>query len=113
MTVDEILVSGRYTDRRGRMWERKSSDGWWYHFPSSLRLTPPQMLLLIERDQHRDECVGLGICSDHPAWIVSRGYNEDGAPGWEILRPHKNQGRLLDLTHADAMSAARALAVGE
>ena len=70
MTVDEILAEGWYMDRRGKGWERKPSDWWWYQFPSGRRLTPPQMRLLIERDQHRDECEGIAFCESHPVYRV-------------------------------------------
>src|SRR5690625_4989625 len=68
MTVDEILASGRYTDRRGKRWVRCSYAaerlGWFCPTSDRTFLTPAEMRLLIERDQH--ECIGLRRCRSHP-----------------------------------------------
>ena len=115
MTVDETLAEGWYMDRRGKGWERKPSDWWWYQFPSGRRLTRDQMRLLIKRDQHRDECHrrGASNCIDHPVPIVYWNDREDAwmarpAGGWP---PHEDVPLYFDLP--EAMDAARALAVGE
>ncbi|WP_172170988.1 hypothetical protein [Brevibacterium sp. CT2-23B] len=101
-TVDEILASGRYTDRRGREWQH-AWFGWWTP-RGGVELPPAQMRLLIERDQHRATCPGLWTCTDHPvpAVTLSRTFRPrvyvDGEPyAW----------------FSEAIDAARALAVGE
>ena len=116
MTVDEILATGTYTDRRGREWvaafESTRGDRYWVSGSHDQIIDRDQMRLLIERDQHRGECPGLAECSDHPVWVVSRVYSRFRVGGWEILGPHKNQGWLFGSSHSEAMDAARALAVG-
>ncbi|GAB3042062.1 hypothetical protein [Sediminivirga luteola] len=74
-TVDDILASGRYRDRQGRVW---AAVGYFRHHVTywmcvgdiRLRLTPDQMRLVIERDRHRAECVGLRGCPRHPVPLV-------------------------------------------
>ena len=119
MTVDEILATGRYTDRRGRAWDyfdtRVDYDRWqrWEsRGDEDLILEPDEMRLLIERDMHRDECEGLGYCLGHPVphVIVAR-YRP------AMLSIHEAGGRseVVDFRHdlPAAVDAARALAVGE
>ena len=111
MTVDEILATGQYTDRRGRAWgyfdTRVDYDRWqrWEsRGDEDLILEPDQMRLLIERDQHRDVCPGLYNCMNHPVPIVWYG---DPSEGWcvDLGNWHSSL--------PEAMDAARALAVGE
>lgn len=109
-TIDEILASGRYTDRRGKFW--LIAGGEWFQInahPHQI-LQPAQMRLLIERDQHREACEGAD-CGDHPVPIVRVNYIESGCVAWEIVPSGSPEGRLLAITHAEAMDAARALAV--
>lgn len=74
MTVDEILASGRYVDRRGREWERGPSfvrnRDWftWVHPLKRKVANDEEMRLLIERDQH--VCPGLALCRTHPVPFV-------------------------------------------
>lgn len=73
MTVDEILASGTYTDRRGRYWENITHWGIesWQTGPyGKPDIRPDEMRLLIERDMHRVACDGLIDCGDHPVPIV-------------------------------------------
>lgn len=116
-TINEILSTGRYTDRRGRKWFKAVLSGRW---ESPLRIDPAKgqtylslnrevMRLLIERDQHRDVCEGAD-CGDHPVPIVRVNYIESGCVAWEIVPSGSPEGRLLAITHAEAMDAARALA---
>ncbi|WP_240373114.1 hypothetical protein [Brevibacterium zhoupengii] len=120
--VDEILASGQYGDRRGRRWEHQASLSWdevagfyrteeigWCRMRGlSLVgeiITHDQMRLLIERDQHRDVCLGMWECHDHPAPRVAVIESDYGsfAPNSRIYDQHD--------TLAEAMDAARALAV--
>ena len=117
MTVDEILATGQYTDRRGREWKRGPSfvcNRDWFYLTGISRggyANDAEMRLLIERDQHRDECVGIAECDAHPVmtviwhrtfghWLV---FNESSF--FPTGAPHDSLG--------EALSAARALAVGE
>lgn len=119
MTVDEILASGTYTDRRGREWYVVGGDSnlgpaWVYNeepFGPAALIGTHHMRLLIERDMHRDECVGIAECDTHPVvtvilhrtfehWLV---FNESSF--FPTGAPHDS----LD----EALSVARALAVGE
>lgn len=120
MTVDEILASRFYRDRAGRGWNAVT---FWasakgldtvqkWACPAGL-LSQDQMRLLIERDKHRDECMGLGSCPDHPVPIVCQNFNEDGATAWEVVGAHRGNGLIFDLPHSHAMNMARAWAVGE
>ena len=111
MTVDEILATGQYTDRRGRAWDyfdtRVDYDRWqrWEsRGDEDLILEPDEMRLLIERDQHRDVCPGLYNCMNHHVPIVWYGGISEG---WcvDLGNWHSSL--------SDAMDAARALAVGE
>ena len=118
MTVDEILATGKYTDRRGREWDyldmRVDYDRWkrWEsRGEEDLILDPAEMRLLIERDQHRDECVGLPVCTSHPVPIVIVALDPPGNWHWFKIR-YKGVATLRE-SLTEAMDAARALAVGE
>lgn len=111
-TVDEILETGWYTDRRGRTWRRLPLSGRWagqvidhqgIHWAGQ-KIAPTQMRLLIERDQHRGECPGLYRCHFHPVPIVWRG---PASGDWCVDYSSWHD------TLPEAMDAARALAVGE
>ena len=119
-TVDEILASGWYTDRRGRGWDyvetvtswcspEIDAEGasWGYRY-----LDTAQMRLLIERDMHRDVCEGLMTCTNHPVphvvaylrWAgVVQAYPSDSDTS--------GRGGAVRPTLFEAMDAARALAV--
>ena len=113
MTVDEILATGKYTDRRGREWNHTTYlnvESWRAKPYGRPEVSPAQMRLLIERDQHRDECRGLRVCYSHPVPHVvtyadtpKASLYRAGEPWWE--------GSFDSL--GEAMDAARALAVGE
>lgn len=119
MTVDEILATGRYTDRRGREWFVVGQDSdlgpaWVYNeepFGAQALIGTHQMRLLIEHDQHRDVCVGLHWCDSHPVPRVHFNIHT-GAPiviaGDEYIFADGGFS-----SHAEAMDAARALVVGE
>lgn len=120
--VDEILERGLYTDRRGREWVRRlflrpntrwvsiirDSDG--IGWPGE-KISDDRMRLLIKRDQHRDVCVGLHWCDSHPVPRVHFNIHT-GAPiviaGDEYIFADGGFS-----SHAEAMDAARAWAVGE
>lgn len=82
--IHAILASGRYVDRRGRAWDRcpdicSLGGGWWSSGTarpgkdqklSDWHLTPDQMRLVIERDQHRTDCPGVRYCVTHPVPIL-------------------------------------------
>lgn len=76
MTVEEVLVSGRYTDRRGREWAELAAiwvllDPWrWANKPKRESMTEPEMRFLIERDMHRSRCPGIRECVNHPVHFV-------------------------------------------
>lgn len=105
-TIDEILASGRYTDRRGKFW--LIAGGEWFQInahPHQI-LQPAQMRLLIERDLHEDECPGLYACLNHPVPKVL------AYAGPEFTASKARS--LVELRHDTlpaAMDAARALAV--
>lgn len=106
-TIDEILASGRYTDRRGREW---LTDDHWHDYwsveggPHAVSRT--DMRLLIERDQHRIECVGLHDCYVHP---TPRILFHDGL--WSVVAPGLQAWQdSRHIEFADAWDAARALA---
>lgn len=117
MTVNEVLASGEYADRRGREWRHIHQDGRWFYEPDGMWFKDgrkvirvaraDEMRLLIERDQHRDECVGLWDCTDHPVPVVhvERGAFWVGVPG----SPYAIGARYVSLWHA--MNAAYRLAV--
>ena len=118
MTVDEILATGKYTDRRGREWDyldmRVDYDRWqrWEsRGDEDLILEPDEMRLLIEREQHECPPGGMNYCLDHPAVNVLRS-SENGA--WFVFDRFEDvcSGPAYP-TWREAMSAARALAVGE
>lgn len=108
--VDEILASGRYMDRRGRGWDyvetvaswcspEIDAEGvsWGYRY-----LDTAQMRLLIEREQHRDECPGLWTCEDHPVPAVTLS---------RMFRPRVFVNGEPYAWFSEAIDAARALAV--
>lgn len=117
MTVDEILASGRYTDRRGREWKRGPSfvcnRDWFYRIGiyKAGYANDAEMRLLIERDKHECDSLGLTCCPEHPVVSVIR-HPDTGAWlvfdrfGIERVGPEYRE-------WSAAMSAARALAVGE
>ena len=115
-TVDEILASGRYTDKRGRGWDYVETvaswcspviDGegvsWGYRY-----LDEAQMRLLIERDQHREACAGLPDCTTHPVPVVIVGYDDLEWRDFKVR--YHGKSRVLR-TLPGAMNAACALAV--
>lgn len=115
-TIDEILATGLYTDRRGRHWSLVPGTNYWGRLvlprlfaPSSPAYGPDDMRLMIERDMHRDACQGLHLCKVHPVPRVHFNLHTR-APmvidGSEYVFP---PGGYAD--HAEAMDAARALAV--
>ena len=111
MTVDEILATGQYTDRRGRGWYFDETHSDWVRSPLTVKshsISPCQMRLLIARDKHRVECKGLLGCRTHPVPVVTIQYNEDGLIIYET-----DYTRRTYPTLPEAMDAARALAVGE
>ena len=109
MTVDEILATGQYRDRRGREWKRGPSfvcNRDWFYLNGIYKggyANDTEMRLLIERDSHRDECPGLYNCMNHPVPIVWYG---DISEGWcvDLGNWHSSL--------PEAMDAARAWAVG-
>lgn len=109
-TVDEILATGRYVDRRGRKWKivRSPRIGIWWGTPHTddlmLVLHENKMRLLIEREQHRDECPGLWTCEDHPVPAVTLS---------RMFRPRVYVNGEPYAWFSEAIDAARALAVGE
>ncbi|MGO2818943.1 MAG: hypothetical protein ACTIA4_12785 [Brevibacterium aurantiacum] len=112
-SVDEILVSGEYESRTHglvqRCRENCSGNGLWVcagHFEPWEHLRTDQVALLIERDQHRDECLGLWECTDHPVPRVAVIESDYGtfARNSRVYDQHS--------THSEAMDAARVLAVG-
>ena len=117
MTVDEILATGRYTDRRGRAWDyfdtRVDYDRWqrWEsRGDEDLILEPDEMRLLIERDQHRGECPGLHDCGDHP---VHHAVFYRWERAFRVYEPDPNSVETIRCgTLPEAMEAARAWAVG-
>lgn len=120
MTVDEILATGQYTDRRGRVWEVVGQDSdlgpawayWEEPFGVQAVIATRHLRAIIERDQHRDECAGLGFCLAHPVpHVISLGPHR-----FEVFGPRSNSTMRADRlasTLSEAMDAARALAVGE
>ena len=119
MTVDEILATGQYTDRRFRLWEhsqnmRTGEECWmiWEPYFRRTELTPAQIRLLIERDQHRDECPGLNACNGHPVPSVITPIAW-GSRDFEVYAAWANTTSTFKQSLPEAMDAARALAVGE
>lgn len=114
--VARILASGSYTDRYGREWAEfmvgRRIEWAWIH-DTGVRVSPiarTQMRLLIERDQHRDECRGVRDCQDHPVPRVFKFVSPFGR--WSTLGPGRSWAN--DSAHpsfSEAMDAARALAV--
>lgn len=120
-TTDEILASRRYTDRRGRDWRYDTKHRFWLATPGFVAgwkvsdfggpIDGDQMRLLIERDQHRDECVGIDSCEDHPVYFVQV-YNGFPKTRFVVYGPHMfDDEQAYFHTLVDAMEAARALAV--
>lgn len=125
--VDEILASGRYTDRRGRVWVKcpvhpvELNDCWWTYgrpIPGKYEHKPgPSMRLLIERDQHRSECRGLWKCRNHPVMRVVGSRIFKGGMTHVIPATgdsyvfRDDDGGCEYWSLAEAMDAARALAV--
>lgn len=108
-SVDEILATGHYTDRRGREWKNITHwnvESWAAEPYGKPDILPDEMRLLIERDMHRDVCPGFRDCAFgiHPVPIV---YHAELLGWWMV-----NTRRLDAGTLAEAMDAARALAVG-
>ena len=117
MTVDEILATGRYTDRQGREWKRGPSfvcNRDWFYLTGIHRggyANDAEMRLLIARDMHRDECRGLAVCEDHP--VPSVNCYSGAFEVWQSGRLwSRTQGRDYGTLPA-AMAAARALVVAE
>ena len=118
MTVDEILAAGQYTDRRGREWFVVGQDSdlgpaWIYNeepFGAQALIGTHQMRLLIERDQHRDECGELPWCDKHPVPVVIV-CHETGEP-WGQFKVRAHGKAKVFRTFPEAMGAARAWAVG-
>lgn len=116
-TVDGILASGIYRDRHGRYWEACkvtscSEPGEWWNYHDMARnggrhLTVTQMRLLIERDQHREECDSLGNCVNHPVVSITRNFRGT----WSVYAAHGCLPMIKLHTFSGAMSAARALTV--
>lgn len=110
-SVDEILATGHYTDRRGREWKNITHwnvESWAAEPYGKPDILPGEMRLLIERDMHRDECCGNRECEDHPVPHVYRAYRS------ALWHAHPGGARPFAetfTTHAEAMDAARALAV--
>lgn len=119
-TIDEILATGRYTDRRGQEWVRRlfprpnirwaniirDSDG--IGWPGE-KISEDRMRLLIERDQHRDVCRGVQGCHlNHPLPRVKASWGK-----YFVYKPFSIFHDELFGTLPEAMDAARALAVGE
>ena len=113
MTVDEILAADEYRDRRGRKWQKLIGPLGWVNMSEHRMLTRSQMRLLIERDQHRDECPGLINCENHPVPCVTLA---GGPYGCFHVNPAGDSEETYvahECSHEWAMDAARALAVGE
>ena len=120
MTVDEILATGQYTDKRGREWKRGPSfvcnRDWFYRIGiyKAGYANDTEMRLLIERDQHRDECPGLRDCFAHPVpHVVSYQRNAGVVQAYPADRDHDARRASVHTTFSRAMDAARTLAVGE
>ena len=122
MTVDEILATGQYTDRRGREWlttgpGSKLGVAWAYYeepFGVQCVISTHHLRLLIERDLHRDECAGLRDCFAHPVpHVVSYQRNAGVIQAYPAARDHVARRSSVHTTFSQAMDAARALAVGE
>lgn len=113
MTVDEILASGTYRDRRGREWILRDFGGgvkeWSYNnnYPFFPGVMHEEMPLFIERDMHRDKWRGIFDCDVHPVPTVftELGWFYATAAGEGTITGE----RCRDLP--EAMNAARALAV--
>lgn len=117
MTVDEILATGQYTDRRGRVWSSAKpsiGDRFWRRVKRDGGLeilSSLHMRLLIKRDQHRDECPGLHDCGDHP---VHHAVFYRWERAFRVYEPDPNSVETIRRgTLPEAMDAARAWAVGE
>lgn len=112
-TVDEILATGRYTDRRGREWRKVAYGASWFSLGTNTIIRGAQMRLLIERNMHRDECPGLINCENHPVPCVTLA---GGPYGCFHVNPADDSEETYvahECSHEWAMDAARALAVSE
>ena len=111
MTVDEILATGKYTDRRGREWVRgEVCEGHWYQYQSDQLISDSEMRLLIERDLHRDVCPGLHDCGDHP---VHHAVFYRWERAFRVYEPDPNSVETIRCeTLPEAIDAAIAWAVG-
>ena len=118
MTVDEILATGQYTDKRGRAWNYDPDFDVWVEYSSPedgiLHLgwivDTKDVRLLIERDQHRGECPGLHDCGDHP---VHHAVFYRWERAFRVYEPDPNSVETIRCgTLPEAMEAARAWAVG-
>ena len=108
MTVDEYVPCGEYWTRSG-MALYHNDDGSWSSTCGVVKYTPEQMSLLIERDMHRDECKGIGMCFRHPVTHISIDI-ETGL--FYASTPRNEYGGVYD-SIADAMDGSYRLAVGE
>lgn len=105
------MTLGVYTDRRGRRWVYMDYNTWitdrtrWATEVAGSKY----IRWLIRRDQHRDACPGLSWCLTHPA--VNADYDRLRRM-WDVWGPG-DWFRGSFGTHAEAMDAARALAVGQ
>lgn len=115
MTVDEILATGQYRDRRGREWVKAAGlqvGGvyTWFIRHDTEWVREPQMRLLIARDLHRDECPGLHDCGDHP---VHHAVFYRWERAFRVYEPDPNSVETIRCeTLPEAIDAARAWAVG-
>ncbi|WP_188550036.1 hypothetical protein [Sediminivirga luteola] len=108
MSVDDILASGRYVDRRGRVWEYCEVTDTWSEIRIDAVFGPEidgptigmsAMHTLITRDLHRTECPGLRKCGDHPVpHVIALGWAfaaYTGSP-WELIDNHDTLPEALD-----------------
>lgn len=115
--IDEILATGWYTDKRGREWHHSAflprwvtSSGFNYFGPVYAFVYEAEMRLLIERDQHRDVCPGLNLCSRHPVPRVLIRYRWSTDAYFIAIGPGYRSGGTHD-TLAEAMDGGYELAV--
>lgn len=119
MTVDEILASGTYTDRHGRVWEVFGQEGdlgigWGYWEPPfgiQAVIGTHHLRTIIERDMHRGVCGGgrLADCIQHPVPSVTRTATGE----WGAYGALCSLSSSRHATFPAALDAARELAVGE
>lgn len=114
-TVDDFSEDGWYVDRRGWHWFRAEHQrGQWHHFEEwgEWHLTDAQMRVLVLRDEHRDECDGLGYCPSHPvSHVIVARYR----PALFSVHEAGRYGEVVDFLYdlPAAVDAARTLAVSE